>query len=81
MREIVRHVQNARKNAGLEVDDRIELTLTTEDKALKQAIEEHAETIQAETLATKLHTKAGASAYEENVKLDGAELQISLSAI
>ena len=81
VREVIRFVQNARKNAGLEVDDRIGLTLTTEDKALQQAIKEHAQTIQAETLATTLHTKAGVSAYEENVKLAGAELQISITAV
>jgi isoleucyl-tRNA synthetase len=76
MRDVVRHVQTARKAAGLEVDDRIVLTLETESKDLAAAIATHAEAIQAETLATGLKT-AGASGMVP-VKVDGAELYVGV---
>jgi isoleucyl-tRNA synthetase len=79
MREVVRYVQSARKKAGLNVDDRIELVLQPQNDELKKAIEEHRETIKSETLATSLHT-SGSHQYQETVTIDGAELVISLVA-
>ncbi len=78
MREIVRHVQNARKKAGLNVDDRIELSLATDDQDVAQAIKEHAETIARETLATTLHQEAKKLNYQQTVKVDGKACEISL---
>ena len=74
MREVVRYVQNARKNAGLNVDDRIVLSLTAEGE-LQQAINEHIETIKAETLATSIAENDG---YEEMAKIEGSSLAIQL---
>lgn len=76
MREVIRFVQNARKEAGLNVDDRIELNLQTPDDELKQAIEEHEAVIDAETLAVK-HGDVQ-NGYSATVKIDGAELTINL---
>lgn len=78
MREIVRHVQNARKKAELNVDDRIELSLETSHKETFQAINEHKATIAAETLATQLNTESKPLKYSETVNVEGAELKISL---
>lgn len=74
MREVVRHVQSARKKAGLQVDDRIMLQLTTDDEQLRQAINEHAEVIAAETLATF----GQSDVYSTTVAIEGADLQITL---
>jgi isoleucyl-tRNA synthetase len=79
MREIVRHVQSARKKAGLNVDDRIELSLSTDDKVTSEAIKEHQDTIKAETLATTLHDTKKDLAYHEEVKVEGQMLEISLA--
>ncbi|HMR86283.1 MAG TPA: isoleucine--tRNA ligase [Candidatus Nanoperiomorbaceae bacterium] len=75
MREVVRYVQNARKQAGLNVDDRIVLQLTTTDNELQQAIAEHQTVIKAECLASFGDTDQNST----DVKVDGAELQIALN--
>jgi len=74
MREVIRHVQSARKKAGLQVDDRIMLQLMTDDEQLRQAIDEYAEVIITETLATF----GQSDAYSTTVAIEGAELQITL---
>ena len=77
MREVVRHVQAARKAAGLQVDDRIDLVLTTSDSELQKAVQEHSETIISETLANTLGGTEVAG-ETQTVKVEGAELSISL---
>jgi isoleucyl-tRNA synthetase len=77
MREVVRYVQAARKEAGLNVDDHIALVLETDDKELRSAIDEHTDTISVETLADALHTE-GKREHSSNVKIEGAELTIAL---
>ncbi|MDB5167418.1 MAG: ileS [Candidatus Saccharibacteria bacterium] len=76
MREVVRHVQSARKDAGLNVDDRINLSLKADDNNLQTAIKEYETIITDETLATNLND--GEYTYTATVKIDGVELLISL---
>ena len=88
MREVIRHVQSARKKAGLQVDDRITLQLVVPEgqtgadltagvdtaEQLRQAINEHAETIAHETLA-----RFGEAAdHEAEVTIEGQPLRITL---
>jgi isoleucyl-tRNA synthetase len=76
IRDVVRQVQNLRKTSGLAVDDRIELSLATDDSDLQQAITDHEPTIMAEVLAISMAD----SELEHSVaaKVDGQELMISL---
>jgi isoleucyl-tRNA synthetase len=78
MREVVRHVQSARKSAGLNVDDRILLGLQTEDAELEKAIADNMVAIEAETLAYKLGPVFHKE-YSTIVKVEGKELTISLN--
>ncbi len=81
-REIVHAVQNARKNAGLEVEDRIELVLGG-DAALLQAAREYEAYVSGETLAVSLtigdpDATAGMD-YREQAEIEGLSLEIRLS--
>jgi isoleucyl-tRNA synthetase len=83
-REIVHAVQNARKTAGLEVEDRIELALGGEP-ALTAAAEAHRDYLTGETLAVALNLADDATGatdeamdYSEQAEIDGLPLRISL---
>ncbi len=65
-RDLVRLVQQARRDAGLDVSDRIALTVAGDDRWL-QAVAEHGELIGRETLATSIVTAADADSTEPTI--------------
>jgi isoleucyl-tRNA synthetase len=73
-REIVHAVQNARKEAGLEITDRIELNLGGDEELIEAACT-HESYLAGEVLATQVAYDATEGGI---VKLDGRELQIAL---
>lgn len=75
-REVIRHVQNARKQAGLSVDDRIWLRLETQNKELSKAITEHLEVVKAEALVR--HYGEFKATFDATVLIEGSELLVSL---
>ena len=77
MREVIRHVQSARKKAGLQVDDRIEIGITSNDTEITQAVDMFADTIKSETLAIKLGSAAD-DMEKYDVKVDGKPVEIYL---
>jgi isoleucyl-tRNA synthetase len=79
MRDVLRHVQQRRKEAGLKMSDRIELTLDTDNAELNLAIEQHKATIKREALADKLDLKGKRD--DVPVKVSGAELFIGVTKI
>ena len=74
-REIVHAIQNARKGAGLQVEDRISLTLGG-DEELVAAGRAHEDYLKRETLALSVEYN-GASAVDA-VKIEGKSLQIAV---
>ncbi|MDX1766326.1 MAG: class I tRNA ligase family protein, partial [Candidatus Saccharimonadales bacterium] len=75
-REIIRRVQNFRKKSGLNVEDRIDLSLQTDDNDLQAAIKKHGELIENETLSKLKELKE--TDHHTTVKVDSAELNIAL---
>jgi isoleucyl-tRNA synthetase len=82
MREIVRNVQQARKQADLEVDDRIVLKLESSAPELNKLLKVASltDTIQQETLATSLNT-ATPGGFTKTVTIDTYELVIDLKKV
>jgi isoleucyl-tRNA synthetase len=79
MREVIRHVQQARKQAGLEVDDRIVLQLSATDEELTTLLSDSnlMEVVYSETLAVV--GEESSDAFTVTVKVEGSELIIGLS--
>ena len=77
MREVVRHVQSARKQAGLQIDDRIVLSISSDDSEISQAIDAFADVIKAETLAVELNSVINES-EKYDAKIEGKLVEISL---
>ncbi len=77
MRDIVRHVQNARKQAGLNVEDRILLQISSESTEITEAITTFKDTIFTEALATG--GLDGDGDYQVTVKVEGQEVAVKLS--
>jgi len=76
-REVVHAVQAARKNAGLDVEDRIALSLAG-DEDLLAAARAHEDYLTGETLATSLEFD-GAQDEAESAEIDGRRLSISVT--
>jgi isoleucyl-tRNA synthetase len=81
-REVIRRVQDLRKNSGLEMEDRIALYVKAGGKNLPQAVTVHRDYIAAETLTEKwadapIDGKQG----EDKAKIEGDEVVIELKRI
>jgi len=79
-RELVHRIQGARRHAGFEIADRIDLWIGGDAPAALAAVKTHAAYLQAETLALALHLNASApddaSRVEEEV--DGEPVRFAL---
>ncbi len=82
-RDVVRHVQEQRKEAGLQMEDRIALYLGTESEKLRTAIETHRDYIAGETLTIEWSAQplTGPGVHRATVKVDGQPLMIELRRV
>lgn len=77
-REVIRHVQQSRKDAGLNMEDRIALFLNGEGQ-LAEAIQAHRDYIANETLVGRWSNSAfGEEGFKAQVKIEGLALGIEL---
>lgn len=78
MREIIRHIQTARKKAGLNVDDRIELNFISENTEVLNSFKKFEQEISKEVLASKAEISENELDFVQVVKVEGSEVKISL---
>jgi isoleucyl-tRNA synthetase len=79
VRDLVRNLQVLRKDAGLEVSQRIEVGLETESPQLQQAIRDHREYIMDELLAVRLEDRAlDPFQAETTVTVEGQSVRATL---
>jgi len=77
-RDVLRHVQNARKNAGMDVSDHIALGLDA-DAALLKAVRDHEDFIKGEGLISALeYNRLAGPEHTEEVDIGGAKLAITI---
>jgi isoleucyl-tRNA synthetase len=81
-REMVRHIQELRKNSGLEIEDRIRLRVETDSAAVRRAIEAHRDYICGETLAIEIGVEPlDGAAHKVNIKFQGQAVSIELAKV
>ncbi len=73
-KDVVRLIQNRRKEMGLEYTDRIRVGLLTDHSALGVAIEAWRDHIASETLAVEVHSQALPDTPSQTCTVDSAEL-------
>ena len=79
-RELVRRVQDLRKSSGLNIDDRIRLSVACSGE-LKAALEGFGEYICGETLSLALESVPLENGFRREVSIDGESAAISLARI
>jgi isoleucyl-tRNA synthetase len=77
-RDVVRMIQQARKDAGLQVTDRIRIALDAPDQ-VRAAVEAHHDYIAEQTLAASLFEGAFDASHRFENELEGQKLTISLA--
>jgi len=83
-RDVVRAVQDLRKSSGLDVEDRIELWLATNQADIARALRTHSDYIASEVLASQLHLETPgdkAKLAQDSVVVPNGSLTAFLRAV
>ncbi len=76
-RDVVRHIQQIRKEIGLQIQDHITVNFKTKDETVNRAIEEHHDYICRETLCNKIGpSKDPLLEHAKDIKIGGALLSL-----
>ncbi len=76
-RDLVRHIQELRKEADFELNDRIHLFYEAPEK-IEQAIAKHADYIKAETLSVAIHSQLENGVFTKEIKLGGEPVKLGV---
>ncbi|MFH1509410.1 MAG: isoleucine--tRNA ligase [bacterium] len=79
MRDLVRFVQELRKEAGFNVEDRITLFAETDSKDLKKVLEKYSDTIKKEVLAENIIHKKSEFKIEKELEIEGERILLALA--
>lgn len=79
LRELVRELQVARKEAGLNIDDRIALEILTDDENMKQIIAKNQKEINAEVLAVENISLE--NCFAKVIEIDDAKIDVKMKKV
>ena len=77
-RELIRHIQSARKQAGFNVEDRISLLIESDSPEILGVVKNYKKLIIDETLAEEFG-EVPADAHETSILIDGIDIRIAIS--
>ena len=80
-RDFVRHVQQLRKEADLEISDRISISYAANDDEFSKSIEEWSDYINRETLAESLDSVSSGNESSNRVSVGQVEIEISIAVL
>lgn len=80
-RELVRFINNLRKDAELTIQDRAKIYFETEDRDVKEAIQKHKEEILKDTLGSDITEGVSEVDIEKAVKVNGGEVKLGLKKV
>ena len=78
VRDMIRHIQNFRKESDLEVQDRIDVCIKADSKII-EAIEENLEYFKNEILAVSITYDVLNSQYSKKIELNGMQIDLGIS--
>jgi len=78
IRDLIRHIQNLRKDSDLSVDDRINLVIKYDDDSLSIAIQDHQEYLLSEVLGVEMQEDMALMKHSISLKINNKEVVIGI---
>jgi isoleucyl-tRNA synthetase len=80
-RDVVRAIQDARKQLELNIEDKIDILFHTSDKAIASAIDTHSDYVSREVLARSLESHAQLNDRDgyARLKIGASELEVAIT--